>query len=217
MMQELGIDTLISYFKEKISETSVLVNPAYRTLENQRKKLTSKQNRVRANFEKLVLVGIPIEEKAVEKYLTKKQELKTDIDYYQREIEKVKEKKKGVPYKLQFKDLPENEKFDKVINQRKYFLDTIKLIAYRAETALSSVIKPYMSHMDESRLLLKQIYITDANLKIDKENKRLIVELHKLAYWKDDQVLEKLCQEMNLTETTFPNTNLVLYYKTVSS
>lgn len=38
MMQEFGIDTLVSYIKEKISDTSVLVNPQYRALENLRKK-----------------------------------------------------------------------------------------------------------------------------------------------------------------------------------
>ena len=74
-----------------------------------------------------------------------------------------------------------------------------------------------MAHEDESRLLLKQIYKTDANLKVDKEKKQLIVEIHKLAHWKDDKILEKLCQEMNQTETKFPDTNLVLFYKTVSS
>jgi hypothetical protein len=41
MMQEFGIDTLVSYLKGKISDTSVLVNPHYRTLENQVKKFTS--------------------------------------------------------------------------------------------------------------------------------------------------------------------------------
>ena len=116
-----------------------------------------------------------------------------------------------------YSELPENQKFDDVINQRKHFLDTIKLIAYRAETAMSNIIKQDMSHEDESRLLLKQIYKTDANIKVDKENKMLIVEIHRLAYWKDDKILEKLCQSMNETQMQFPDTELTLFYKLVSS
>ncbi len=216
MMQEFGIDTLVSYFKEKISDTSVLVNPEYRTLENLRKKLTSTLNHIKAKFSTLVLANTPIEKRKLEKYLVSKEELKTEIEQYQTEIEKVKLQKKDVPYKILYRELPENEKFDKVINQRKHFLDTVKLITYRAETALSFTIKQYMSHEDESRLLLKQIYKTDANLKVDKAKKRLIVEIHKLAHWKDDKILEKLCEQMNHTETKFPETNLVLFYKTVS-
>jgi len=92
-----------------------------------------------------------------------------------------------------------------------------KLIAYRAETALSNMAKEYMSHKDESWLLLKQIYKTDANLIVDDENQKLIVEIHRLAHWNDDIVLEKLCAAMNDTETKFPDSNLTLIYKMVSS
>jgi len=117
---------------------------------------------------------------------------------------------------IAYSELPENKKFDNVVNQRKHFLDTIKLIAYRAETALSNMAKKHMSHKDESRLLLKQIYNSHANLVVDQENKKLNVEIHSLAHWKDDVVLEKLCTYMNSTETKFPGTNLTLYYKMVS-
>ena len=217
MMQEFGIDTLVSYFKEKIIDTTPLVNPQYRTLENERKKLTSKLNRVKAKFATLTLQSESIDQKAMEKYISKKEELKEDIEQKESEIEQIKLQKKSIPRKIIYSELPENEKFDNVINQRKHFLDTIKLIAYRAETALSNMAKEYMSHKDESRLLLKQIYKTDANLIVDSENQKLIVEIHRLAHWKDDVVLEKLCNAMNDTETKFPDSNLTLNYKLVSS
>ncbi len=217
MMQEFGIDTLVSYFKEKITDTTLLINPEYRTLENARKKMTSKLNRVKAKFATLTLQFESIDEKAMEKYISKKDGLKEDIEQKDAEIEKIKLRKKSIPRKIIYSELPETEKFDNVINQRKHFLDTIKLIAYRAETALSNMAKEYMSHKDESRLLLKQIYKTDANLIVDSENQKLIVEIHRLAHWKDDIVLEKLCDAMNDTETKFPDSNLTLNYKLVSS
>jgi len=217
MMQEFGIDTLVSYFKEKITDTTSLVNPEYRTLENDRKKMTSKLNRIKAKFATLTLQSEPIEEKAMEKYISQKEELKEEIEQKEIEIEQIKLQKKSIPRKIAYSDLAENDRFDNVINQRKHFLDTIKLIAYRAETALSNMAKEYMSHKDESRLLLKQIYKTDANLIVDDKNQKLIVEIHRLAHWKDDVVLEKLCTAMNQTETKFPDSNLTLNYKLVSS
>ena len=216
MMQEFGIDTLVSYFKDKITDTAPLVNPEYRKLENIRKTMTSKLKTVKAKFATLTLQTEPIEEKKMEKYLFKKEELKDDIEQREKEIEQIKMQKKVVPYKIIYSELPENEKFNKVINQRKHFLDTIKLISYRAETALGNMIKGYMSHKDESRLLLKQIYKSDANLIVDNANQKLIVEIHALAHRKDDVVLDKLCTAMNDTETKFPNTNLTLIYKVVS-
>jgi len=216
MMQEFGIDTLVSYAKERITDTTVLVNPEYRTQESLRKKLTSKLNRVKVKFATLTLQSEPINDKSMEKYTHKKENLKEEIRDLELDIEQVKTHKKLIPKKITYAELPDNKKFYNVINQRKHFLDTIKLIAYRAETALSNIAKKCMSHKDEARLLLKQIYKTDANMIIDDENKKLIIEIHRLAHWKDDVVLEKLCQEMNHTETKFPNSNLTLSYKIVS-
>ena len=147
----------------------------------------------------------------------KKQELKEEIEQKEIEIEQIKLQKKSIPRKIAYSNLAENDKFDNVIRQRKHFLDTIKLIAYRAETALSNMAKEYMSHKDESRLLLKQIYKTDTNLIVDDKTQKLIVEIHRLAHWKDDVVLEKLCTAMNQTEPKFPDPNLTLNYKLVSS
>ncbi len=153
----------------------------------------------------------------MEKYVSKKEEFKEEIEQNEIEIEQIKLQKKSIPRKIRYSELPENEKFDNVINQRKHFLDTIKLIAYRSETALSNMAKEYMSHKDESRLLLKQIYKTDANLIVDHENQKLIVEIHRLSHRKDDAILEKLCAAMSDTETKFPDSNLTLNYKLVSS
>jgi hypothetical protein len=217
MMQEFGIDSLVSYAKEEVDDTTMLVNPEYRRLENLRRKKTSKLNVIKAKFATLTLQQESIDSTNMEKYLSKKEELKKEIEQVEFDIENVKTQRKSVPKQIEYRKLPENKKFDKVVNQRKHFLDTIKLIAYRAETALSNIAKEYMAHKDESRLLLKQIYQTDANLIVDKEKQLLIVEIHTLSHWKDDIVLEKLCQIMNETETKFPDSNLTLFYRTVSS
>jgi len=217
MMHEFGIDTLISYLKDKVPATTPLINPQYRAIENLRKKVTSKLNRIKAKFTTLTLKSDSIEEKQMEKYVLEKQELKDEIEEVENEIEKIKQQKKTTPRKILYEELPENETFQNVINQRKHFLDTIKLVAYRAETSLSNLIKVHMAHKDESRVLLKQIYKTDADLMIDQKNQTLIVKIHKLAHRKDDLVLEKLCLQLNETQTKFPDSNLTLFYKVGSA
>lgn len=217
MMQHFGIDTLVSYLKEKVSETTYLINPAHRALEGQLKKVTSKLNYRRAKFGSLELGDIPIEDKKAKKYLAKKAELVNEIVELEQEADSIKQKKKQVPRKIQFSQLPENEKFDDAINQRKAFLDIIKMIAYRAETAMANMIKSNMSHPDEARKLLQQVYQSDANLWVNKTDSELCVELHRMSYWKDDKIVQKLCDELNETKTKFPGTNLTICYKLVSS
>ncbi len=213
MMQEFGIDTLVSYLKLKIPTTTELINPQYRAIENLRKKATSKLNSIKAKFATLTLNYESIEENKMEKYILKKEEFKEDIEEKEKEIEDIKMRKQHIPRKITYGELPQNEMFDNVINQRKHFLDIIKLISYRAETSLTNIIKDNMGHADEARILLKQIYKTDSDLIVDKPNQRLIVQIHKLAHWKDDAVLEELCKLLNNTQTKFPDSNLTLFYK----
>ena len=217
MMEEFGIDTLVSYLKVKIPLTTELINPQYRAVENLRKKATSKLNSIKAKFATLTLNQESIEEKKMEKYMLKKEELKEAIEEKETEIEEIKQQRKQIPRKITYEELPQNEMFDNVINQRKHFLDIVKLISYRAETSLANIIRENMGHADEARILLKQIYKTDADLIVDKQNQRLIVQIHKLAHWKDDVVLEKLCDILNSSQTPFPDSNLTLFYKLGSS
>ena len=164
-----------------------------------------------------MLMGeLPEKENNKKKYFEKKADLSNEIQMLDFEIEQTKAIKKKAPRKILYAQLPENEKFSNAINDRKHFLDTVKMIAYRAETAMVNLIRPTMAHADEARALLQQIYKTDANIYPDHVNKKLIVEIHSLSYRKDDKILLQLCQQLNDTETEFPGTDLVLHYKMVS-
>ena len=50
MIENFGLDTLVSYLKEKIDDTTMLVNPQYRNLEAQQRKLVSKLNIIKSKF-----------------------------------------------------------------------------------------------------------------------------------------------------------------------
>lgn len=217
MTENFGIDTLVSYEKQKISETTLLINPKHRALEAEQRKLTSKLNLRKTKFASLVLNDQAMEDDQMKKYLKKKSALKEEISNFENEIENIKTLKKTIPQKITYAELPENQKFTNAVNERKHFLDTIKMVAYRAETAMANMIKGNMTNPDQARTLLKQIYSSDANISPDYQNKVLTVELHRLNTWKDDKIVQNLCDELNLTETIFPGTDLVIFYKLVTS
>jgi len=87
------------------------------------------------------------------------------------------------------------------------------MIAYRAETAMANSVRENLSHPDETRTLLRTLYKTEVDLLPDKENKILTIRLHHLANVMSDNVIEKLCTELNATETLFPRTNLRMVFK----
>ena len=128
----------------------------------------------------------------------------------------MKIKRSEISKRITFSELEENEKFKAVYNERKHFIDTIKVIAYQAETALANTIKQYMAKPAEARILTQQIFKSDADFYIDNHNKTLEIRIHHLSTNRDSRALKKLCQFLNQTETIFPNTNLRLIYKLVS-
>ena len=52
-------------------------------------------------------------------------------------IEQLKAQRKALAKHILLKDLPEQDRFQQLRAEKKHFLETIKLIAYRAETALA--------------------------------------------------------------------------------
>jgi len=69
----------------------------------------------------------------------------------------------------------------KLSTQSKYVIDGLKMIAYRAETAMANCLQEFMSHQGETRKVLQALYQTDADIIPDYENKTLTVQLHHLA------------------------------------
>jgi hypothetical protein len=145
---------------------------------------------------------------------TDKQQQIEDMEKKRREII---EKKKNTDRKILFKDLDENQKFDTSLNERKFFLDTIKIVAYRAETVLANLIKNQMASPEQARTLIRRLYQSDADIRIDKDLNFLRVSLHRTNHWADDKILEELCQQLNQTQTIFPSSNLTLFFNLVSS
>jgi hypothetical protein len=216
MMQQFGLDHLVSYLKQDISDTQTVVNPKYRELSSLLKKATSRLNIRKVKFLDMEFGQIPDDDKKAARYFEKKAELKEEIDQLQNQADHIKKEKKEVPYKIEHSELPDEQKLGNAINERKALLDNVKMIAYRAETAMANMIRHHMSHPDEARKLLREVYNSDANLWVDKKNEKLTVEIHSMSYHKNDRVIQKLCEQLNQTETVFPGTNLVLRFKMVS-
>ena len=81
------------------------------------------------------------------------------------------------------------------------------------ETSVANSVRENLTRPDEARRLLCALYTTEADLLPDSEAGTLTVRLHHSANATSDQAIEKLCDELNTTETIFPRTNLRLVFK----
>ncbi len=212
MKDHYGLDHLSTYALEDIPDTTVVVNPAHRALDTSIRRKNGLLNRRRAKFAALAL-GEPIKPRAVEKWQAKKAVLLEEIKQLEREISGLKPQRKATPRHIPVADLPKDQQFMQLHSSSKHFIDTIKMIAYRAETAMTNVLRDVMRRHDDARSLLRAIYSNEADLLPNHEAGTLTVRLHHLANQSSDVAIRHLCRELNATETIFPETSLRLVYE----
>ncbi len=92
-------------------------------------------------------------------------------------------------------------------------VDTIKMIAFRAETALASFVKNYTKKPKEARALIVQFFKSDADIKVDKQNKLLHIYIHHQPTNRDNISLTALCQTLNETQIEYPGTDMKMVYE----
>ena len=81
------------------------------------------------------------------------------------------------------------------------------MIAYRAETRIYNTMNEfYKNNKKDGIMILKEIFISDAHIISDYENKILIVRLHSLSKNRFNEVVAKLCDILNETKTPYLNT-----------
>ena len=98
--------------------------------------------------------------------------------------------------------------------ERKMFIDTIKMAAYRAETSLTRLVEPiFARHEDEARKFLKSIFQATADLVPDARRKLLTVRFHGLSSPRATRALTQLCSLVNARKCVYPGTNLMLRFE----
>jgi hypothetical protein len=211
MRQNYGLDRLAEYGTEPVPDPIQAVNPAWRRLDSEIRAQGEKRRRQLALFGALELSGLADQE--VDDYQRKKGQLQETIEDLDRQIQQLKTQRKQTPHHIPVKELPESDRFSRLLTERKHFIDTIKLIAYRAETSMASLLREKLSRADDARALLRQIYDTEVDLIPDLENKTLTVRLHHLTQATHDEAVRYLCDQLNATATIFPDTELRLVYR----
>ncbi len=212
MREHYGLDRLVEYATGPVPATVSVINPARRKLDADIRALTARIARLGAQFAALSLGG-PLEAEVVARYETQKAGLHQQMVDLQPELNNLKAARKLAPKRVAMEDLPETERFQRLLPERKHFIDTIKLIAYRAETAMASVLRERLARADDARSLLRQVFHTEVDLRPDLTAHTLTVRLHHLAHNAHDIAVRHLCDQLNATDTIFPGTELRLVYE----
>lgn len=217
MMQHFAIDLLQEYGTEDLPATERVVNPAWRVLDRSRNSVQNKLRYRRARFAEMTMHPETNDNAAkYEKWITKKAGLLEQIEQYEFELSRLKRDIKEEPKHITWIELDEKNKFYRLLPGRKRLMDTVRMIAYRAETAMAGLLKGPTVDMAAARRLLQDLYVTEADILPEPEANRLNVRVHNSSRPAANALLIQLFDEINAAAICYPGTDMRLTYELMS-
>ena len=217
MRQEYDIDRIIQYGVDEIDKITMVVNQKYSNLTQRLKKLREKKARRQAKLYALVTENIKGEMEQTGKNIKKQLCFRQEIELFEAEEQEILAQRKQQPYRISIDEMPEHSRYNKLKTESKHLQNIIKIICYRAETAIANLLTAhYRKGSNEIRALVKSIIFTKADIYPDYKSNILTVRLNSLATPRDNMAINEICQTLNDYEAVFPGTKLKLVLKTAT-
>lgn len=212
--EELGIDLLAGYEHAEAPPEQKLKNPQYVQADAAVRRNMAEIKKVQARGAKQVLDSN--ESEAVARYLAAQAALNEEVAQLQEQRRELLEQRNAIPKHIKLSELPEDQRPKLISHTRRQFLNTIRMTAYRAETALVAIIREHLKRSDDARALAKAIFTQDADLIFDSDLQTLTVRLHHFTNPLSSKAVSAVLQQLNLAEIDFPATNIKIKYEMVS-
>ncbi len=100
----------------------------------------------------------------VEPFMRRKAALQEEIETLQHALTTRKVSRKEAPHHISVDELPEEVRFRQLNTQSKHLVDTTKMSADRAETALANSLREHLKRPGPARRLLRALPTTAADL-----------------------------------------------------
>jgi len=204
MMQHFDIDGLIEYGTETLPGTLVTINPAWRTLDKEVKKTVQIERKLQAELAKLTM--------GENNEIQKKAESVEAIQAVQAELKSLRAERKATSRKVTIDSLSEALRPTQLLPLNKMLTDTVKMIAYRAETAIVSILKRYLNKEDEARALARELFVSSGDIEPDVSANTLTIRIHRMASPVHDRAIAGLLDELTRQEFCHPETGSKMIY-----
>lgn len=215
MMQHYDIDGLIEYGAQELPGTTLVINPEHRELERtiKRVKLTLKQLQARlATYTQAVDPQQPTQTPL---QVQKRAECLESIQALQGEIEALCLTRKTIKKKVRIDSLPKEQQPTQLLPLTKMFADTVKMIAYRAETAMVALLKRHLNKEEEARALVRELFISAGDIEPDEQSNTLTVRIHRMVTPAHDKAIAALLEDLNGLGFCHPETRQKMIYALV--
>ena len=167
MMQHYDIDGLVEYGTEQLPGTLEVVNAQWRDCDKAVRKARQAERKLQADLARQTALD--------NGEIHKKAEAVEAIQAVQAELARLRAERKATPRKVTIDSLPEDRRPTQLPPLCKTLSDTVKMIAYRAETALVALLKRHLNKEEEARALVRELFVTAADIEPNDAAKTLTI------------------------------------------
>jgi hypothetical protein len=207
MMQHYDLDALIQYGAESLPGSEMIINPAWRELNKAIARARQVERKQQAQAARIALEdGSDIERKA--RSIEAMQAAQT-------QLVELRQKRKTTPKKVRLDSLPEAQRPTALRPLGKMLSDAVKMIAYRAETAMVVLLRRHLATEAEARALVRELFVSAADIEPDDQAKTLTIKVHRMANPSHDKAIAALFNDLNQQEFCHPETGARMIYALV--
>ena len=194
----------MQYGCEELPGTVQVVNPAWRVGDQKVRQSRGQLRTLEAQAGRIGLdEGVDIQKRA---------ELHQRIEQVQSDLEGLCQARKKIPRKIALCELPEAERPNQLLPLRKTLVDTVKMIAYRAETALLGLLRRHLAKPEEGRGLIRELFAASADIQPDPAAGTLTIRIHPMACPAHDQAIAALLAELTAAQYQHPQTQAKMIF-----
>ena len=214
MRQHFALDALVTYAVEPADPERSIPNPqrkalakvlaTHRAALHELEQTYGQQARTNSEAQRPTMRGFKIAQAGLSHRITA----------LEAKCRKLQARLAALPKRVPVKAVLDEAQIITLAPEAKHLTDTIKMLAYRAETALVRALTPHYARTeDEGRALIREMLLTSADILPQPDDHRLLVRLHSLANPRSNGALAKLCTTLTALEVRYPGTDLMLVYQ----
>jgi hypothetical protein len=214
MRQHFALDALVTYAVEPADPDRTVPNPARKVLRKQLTEARAALNALEQAYGHAAQNNPEGRRPTMRGFKIAHGALGHQIRAQEQACRLLKARIAALPKRVPVKTVVEEGEIVKLAPEAKHLTDTIKMVAYRAETALVRCVAPHYARTeDEGRALIRELLASSADLVSDPVAKHLRVQVHALANPRSNAALAQLCDTLNALEMQYPGTDLTLVYE----
>jgi hypothetical protein len=214
MRQHFALDALVTYAVEPADAARTVPNPQRKALAKELATVRAELTALEQTYGQKALANLEGKRPTMRGFKIAEAALGQQIRAHEVQCRELKAMIAALPERVPVAELLAEPEIVKLAPEGKHLSDTIKMVAYRAETALVRSLAPhYAKTEDEGRALVRELLLSSADIIPQPDAQRLVIRLHSLANPRSNAALAKLSDTLNTLAIQYPGTTLTLVYE----